>query len=264
MRVMIQTSPFRGRSGAHFRVAAACILSLALAAASAEAQDADGWLQKATAPFGQAPFQLTFTVKLRLEQAGTQVEMDGQGTFLYLDDRHSVSQQQTTTRAGGMTQEATSHTIADGEHSWAFSTAQGDERPKQILRSSLDELQARAASEGTVLSVSGDPLSQLRTLAPHADLEVVRTEGDDVVLEGGFREDLPDSMKGPLQMFGNAPVLTLRVDQATGEPQAMQIGPRGAPTLDVTFGPIEYLEKANVQPESFAFQPPMNVPIFSP
>ena len=241
-------------------VAAAYLMSPGPASAQAGA-----WLERALSVFDRAPFQLEYTVSMSADQGQTQVRMESRGTFLYLDTRHSVSRLETSLQAGGAApRKSTSHTIADGEHSWAFSVAEGQPAPAQILRSALDELEARAASEGITASTSGDPLTQLRALAPAVDLRLEAEDGDSVTLQGSFGSDLPSSLAAQLQAFGSTPRLTLRVDKASGEPRTMTLGPAGQPMLRVEFQPVSYLTRDQVPADSFAFTPPTGVPILSP
>ncbi len=247
------------------RILLGAALALALAAPAIHADEAQDWVEKAIAPFEQAPFQLKFSVSMNIDQGQTEVTMSSEGTFLYLDPRHSVTEMQTSMKAGNApAQSSTSHTIADGEDSWAFSVPSGESKPPQIMRSNLDELEARAASEGSVLAVSGDPYSQFRSMAARVNFELVETTATTVKLEGGFSSDLPPTLAAQLQIFGASPRLSLEVDKATGEPRAMQLGPKGSPVLSVTFGQVNYLSKNNVPKSSFKFQPPNAVPIFSP
>ncbi|MEM1246679.1 MAG: hypothetical protein AAGK22_09905 [Acidobacteriota bacterium] len=235
-----------------------------LSAGSTRAESAEEWAAKALLPFEQAPFQLEFSADLTMQQGPTKLRMESQGTLLYRDARHSVTQMQTDVSANGTpSQSSTAHTIADGEHSWSFSVIKGQPHPQQILRSRLDDLEARAASEGGVLSVSGDPYSQLRAMLPRLALKV--SEGDDVVtLNGTFQGQLPESLASQLQLFGSSPQVSVTLDRRTGEPQSMIIGSSGQPTLQVSFRSLKYLDAAATPRSSFAFEPPVGVPIFSP
>lgn len=248
----------------HFRTPLTLLAMAILAAGTARAQSASEWAAKALLPFEQAPFQLEFSADLSMQQGQTQLRMESQGTLLYRDPRHSVTQMQTAVTANGTpSQSSTAHTIADGEHSWSFSVAQGQTHPQQIIRSRLDDLEARAAGEGGVLTVSADPYSQLRALLPRLALEV--SEGQDVVtLTGTFRGELPESLAAQLQLFGGAPQVSVTLDRRTGEPQSMTIGSAGQPTLEVAFNSFQYLDAGATPKESFAFEPPVGVPIFTP
>lgn len=242
------------------------LASLALMiSSSAVAQTPKEWIERALSAFEQAPFQLEFSVAMTVKQPQTTVRMDSQGTFLYLDPRHSVTRMQSTMSANsGATQSSTSHAIADGEHTWAFSIADGESKPTQILRSSLDELEARAAAEGTSLDASGDPLSQLRTLAANVDLTLVDSSDTLVRLQGTFADELPQGLSQQLAMFGEGPRLVVTLDRRTGEPREMSLGPPGEPVLEVTFNRLQFLDDSAVPRSSFAFQPPTGVPVFSP
>ena len=243
---------------------AVAALAFAVLPPAVGAQSVDDWLQKMAESVDRAPYSLDYVMKMQVEQAGNQMSIEATADMLYGSPSTLQADMQMNMSMASLPEpmEITMNMVADGTSMWMVMSnpMMGGE---QILRMPLDKLEDAQTSAGIPgMSGSMDPFAQIEQLKQLMDFEIGDSADGLITLVGTPTDDFEATLGAAAAMLGGEMHMT--IEQDTGLPRRVTMGPADAPVMEMVFQNYEFLGASDLPADAFTYTPPEGAQVMEP